>query len=343
MKRAMLILIAVAMPAFVWAMDSNTPEKLAKQFIANVNARDIEGQCELLHPSCVKGLSGMGRKFMDASLKRDFRTKIPKKHNINVYKDQWEKSVLPFGKVADWPVKPTHRFDVEFSTGKSSATTISRFIVEEDDRWFITVPIINAEFLRNYADNKNELYVAGCYMREQHLGTLEDMTDYGKMLADELGIRHFNVRMVYDNPVYIAAHFSAKMEGETIKSRTVTLEKPSNTVGIYFIYRTKPLEPQTDKAYHWFNVMLTSFMKKEGVDKETEREYLQERPESEHIPGFRRSVNSYLFNSKRPLPMNRRVSYFTLIDEKGKGGKDVTYSIDFEVSESPVEGEESSS
>jgi hypothetical protein len=319
-----------------------TPESLAEQFISNVNAKNRDGQWELIHPTCTQKMSSLQKEFIDASIARDFRKPIPEKHRVRVTK--LGKAALANARRFSLPVEPTHRFDVEFSTGKvlplESRSAISRFIAKEDGKWFITVPIMNEEFLKKSRDHFSELYVAGYNMSPgPQIGILENRTDYGEMLSDELGITHFNVRMLYDHPVYIAAHFSAEMEGETIKSRTVTLEEPSNIVGIYFVYHTKPLEPQTEKAYHWFNVMLTSFMEKEGVDKETHKEYLQERPKSEHLGGSRKSINSYLFNGKRPLPVNQRVSCFTLVDEKGKGGKDVTYSIDFEVSEKPIQRE----
>jgi len=345
MKKAMAILITVVTLSSVCAADVNTPANLAEHFIANINARDRQGQWELLHPRCVKELSSLQKEFIDASIARDFRKAIPEKHKIRV--TRLEKGALFHARRFTFPVKPTHRFDVEFSTGKGlpleSRTAISRFIAKEDGKWFITVPIMNEEFLKKSRDHFAELYVAGYNMSPgPQIGILENRTDYAKMLADELGITHFNVTMVYDYPVYIAAHFSAEMQGKNIKSRTVTLEEPSNIVGIYFVYRTKPLEPQTDKAHHWFNIILSSYTKEKDADTKTQREYLQEYIKSEHLPGSKKSINSYLFGGKTPLPVNRRVSYYRLIDVKGREAKDVTYSVEFEVSEKPIHGEQSS-
>jgi len=339
MKKATILFIGLLTAVSVFAGSFETPEDLAEQFMANVNAKDQKGQWQLLHPRCVKELSSLQKEFIDASIARDFQKTIPKKSSIRVTK--LEAEALHFARSLTFPVKPTHRLDMEFSTGEGlpleSRTAISRFIAKENGRWFITVPIMSEESLKKRRDRFSELVVAGYNMSPgPQIGSLENKTDYGKMLADTLGINHFNVRMRYDHPVYIAAHFSAKMEGETIKSRTVTLKKPANIVGIYFVYRTNPLEPQTEKAHHWFNVILSSYTKEKDGDRETQREYLQQRPKSEHVSGSRKSIYSFLFNGKRPLPMNRRVSYFTLTDEKGRGGKDVTYSIDFEASEKPI-------
>ncbi|MHA1939952.1 MAG: hypothetical protein ACW97O_17235 [Candidatus Thorarchaeota archaeon] len=344
MKKATILFIGLLKAVSVFAGGFETPEDLAEQFTANINAKDQKGQWGLLHPRCVKELSSLQKEFMDASIARDFRKTIPKKRNIRVTK--LEEGALSFARSRlAFPVKPTHRYDVEFSRAEGlpleSRTAISRFIAKENGRWFITVPIMDEEHLRKRRDKFSELYVAGYNMSPgPYLGSLENRTDYGKMLARELGIHHVNVRMRYDHPVYIAVHYSEEAEGKTIKSRTITLKKPARIVELYFVHRTKPLEPQTEKAHHWFNVILTSYMKEKDGDRETQREYLQEHPKSDHLAGSRKSINSYLFNGKTPLPINRTVSYYTLIDEKGKEGKDVTYSIDFEVSEKPIHGDE---
>ena len=343
MKKATVLFIGLLTAVSVFAGSFETPEGLAEQFIANINAKDQKGQWELLHPMCVKELSSPQKEFIDASIARDFRKTIPKKRNIRVTK--LEEGALSFARSRlAFPVKPTHRFHVEFSTGEGlpleSRTAISRSIAKENGRWFITVPIMDEERLRKRRDKFSELYVAGYNMSPgPYLGSLENRTDYGKMLARELGIQHVNVRMRYDHPVYIAVHYSEETEGKTIKSRSVTLKKPARIVEIYFVYRTKPLEPQTEKAHHWFNVILTSYMKEKGADRETQREYLQEYPKSDHPAGGTKFIGSLLFNSKTPLPVNQRRTYYKLTDDKGREGKDVTYSIDFEVSEKPIQEE----
>jgi hypothetical protein len=51
-----------------------------------------------------------------------------------------------------WPVKPTHRFEIEFSTGENSSTSIIRFIAQEKDQWFIIIPMLNSENLKKYEE-----------------------------------------------------------------------------------------------------------------------------------------------------------------------------------------------
>ena len=110
-----------------------------------------------------------------------------------------------------------------------------------------------------------------------YAASLENNTDYGKMLADELGITHFRVKMHYDSPVYLAAHFSKEIEGKIVQAYSVALKEPSTAVGISFLYRTAPLEPQEDIATHIFRVVLSGYEKaNDGSEKETECEYLSQ-------------------------------------------------------------------
>jgi hypothetical protein len=80
-----------------------------------------------------------------------------------------------------------------------------------------------------------------------YAASLEDDTDYGQMLEDELGIIHFRARMHYDSPVYLAAHFTKTIEGKTVHAYTVSLKEPGTVLGLYFLYRTSPLEPKTGR------------------------------------------------------------------------------------------------
>lgn len=335
MKKATILLIGLLTAVYVFASGFESPQDLAKQFITNVNAKNKKALWNLLHPKCLDKLSGLERDFIDASIARSFRETIPEKCNIKVAK--WEKEFLPYAKISDWPVKPTHTLDVEFTNSKGSIITIRRFIAKEKGRWFITVPIIHKTTLLKYADKKSKLYLLGGYFKRQQKGSLENITDYGKMLADELGIKHCNVRMNYEVPVYIAAHYSVEVEGEITKSRTVRLDKPYRIVGIYFVYRTSPLIPHTNEATHMFDVILRGYTKEKGEVKESQRKYLQERAETQHFYGRSTVTKSFLFNNETALPLERKASYCTLIDRDLKNEKDVKYSIRFEVSEDPIQ------
>lgn len=170
-----------------------------------------------------------------------------------------------------------------------------------------------------------------------YAASLENNTDYGKMLAEEFGITHFSVKMHYDLPVYLAAHFLKEIEGQKVHAYSVVLKKPTTAVGISFLYRTVPLDPQDDTGTHRFRVVLSGYEKgKDGLERETEREYLSQNQKSQQISGTSVATKSFLFNGKEPLPINWRGSYCKLLDKKGMDRKDVLYLIDFEVSDKPI-------
>lgn len=182
------------------------------------------------------------------------------------------------------------------------------------------------------------LVVCAMLAAHAHAGSLEDLTDFGAVVAEELGIKHLKVKMTYDSPVYLAAHFSREIEGKVDRQFSASLKQPSSTVGITFLYRTMPIDPVGDDATHKFRVMLSGFEKRaDGKERETQRERLQLNEASEYISGRSFAIMSVLFNGNAPLPLNKRVSYFKVLDANGLGGKDVLYSIEFEVSDKPIE------
>jgi len=173
---------------------------------------------------------------------------------------------------------------------------------------------------------------------QAHAGSLENLTDFGAVAAEELGIKHLEVKMTYDSPVYLAAHFSREIEGKVDRQFSAALKNPSAIIGITFLYRTMPIDPQGDEATHKFRVMLSGFeMRPDGKERETQRERLQLNEASEQISGRSFAIMKYLFKGSDPLPLNKRLPYFRLRDDKGANGKDVHYTVEFEVSEKPIE------
>jgi len=158
MKKLIAMLLALCIAATALACNAHTPEALAEQFIAVVNAKDQGKQKALIHPSCFQGLSAVQRQFLNEVLARDFRETIPQTRTAKVTKlDEGE---LPFSGMVVWPTKPTHQLEIEFSTGEHSSTSIIRFIAKEKDQWFIIVPMANDENLKKYEEKKKSQPVA---------------------------------------------------------------------------------------------------------------------------------------------------------------------------------------
>jgi hypothetical protein len=152
MKRLAVFIIILALTATTHAGVTPTPETLAAQFIAAVNDKSAEKQKAIIHPLCFANLSTIQKQFLDETLASEFRKPIPKTATTKV--ERLEAPTLPFAGMVEWPVKPTHQLEVHFSTGEYASTTMIRFIAQEKNQWFIIVPMLNAENLKNYEATK---------------------------------------------------------------------------------------------------------------------------------------------------------------------------------------------
>lgn len=152
MKKVAAVLVMLTLAVSVYAGKNGTPETLAEQFIAAVNAKSKEKQKETIHQRCFADLSPVQKEYLDETLARDFRKTIPEKRTVKV--TALDDGALPFGDMVVWPTKPTHQLEIEFITGENSSCTIIRFIAKEKDQWFIIVPMVNDENLKKYEERK---------------------------------------------------------------------------------------------------------------------------------------------------------------------------------------------
>ncbi len=152
MKNLAVALVIMIMASGVYAGNNDTPEVLAEQFIAAVNAKSKEKQNATTHPQCFADLSPVQKDYLEETLARDFRKTIPEKRTVKVTK--LDDGTLPFGDMFVWPLNPTHQLEIEFSTGENSSSSIIRFIAKDKDHWFIIVPILNKENRKKYEEKK---------------------------------------------------------------------------------------------------------------------------------------------------------------------------------------------
>ena len=152
MKNLAIAFVIMIVASSVYAGNNDTPEALAEQFIAAVNAKSKEKQNATTHPRCFADLSSVHKDYLEDTLARDFRKTIPEKRTVKVTK--LDGGTLHFGDMVVWPLNPTHQLEIEFSTGENSSTSIIRFIAKDTDRWFIIVPMLNKENLKKYEEKK---------------------------------------------------------------------------------------------------------------------------------------------------------------------------------------------
>ena len=169
------------------------------------------------------------------------------------------------------------------------------------------------------------------------MGHLENITDYGKALAEELGIRHTEVIMTYESPVYAAVHFTAKRDGQLVKETTEASTQPAKQIRVWFMYRTQPMDPFGHaKKRHFFKIMLVPIGSGQSGPREKERIYLAQIHRSLENSSTSWGEKSFIFNRDEPLPVNERINYCHLQDKDNRTGEKVLYSIDFEISDKPV-------
>ncbi len=152
MKNLAIVLVIMIVASSVYAGNHDTPEYLAEQFIAAVNAKSKEKQNATIHPRCFANLSSVQKDYLEESLARDFRKIIPEKRTVKATK--LNDGILPFGDTVVWPLNPTHQLEIEFSMGENSSCSIIRFIAKDKDQWFIIVPTLNKENLKKYEEKK---------------------------------------------------------------------------------------------------------------------------------------------------------------------------------------------
>jgi len=168
-------------------------------------------------------------------------------------------------------------------------------------------------------------------------GRLENITNYGKALAEELGIRHTEVIMTYESPVYAAVHFTTKRDGQLVKERTEAPTQPAEQIRVWFMYRTQPMDPFGHaQMRHFFKILLVPIEQGLRGLREKERIYLQEVHRSGENNSISWGMKSFIFNHDEPLPVNKKVNYCYLQDKNNRTGEKTLYSIDFEISDKPI-------
>ncbi len=148
MKKILVILLIAFAVSSVKANESRTPDALVETFIKVVNAKDKKLQRTIVHPQCTKDLSPLQERYLSDRLQRDFRRLIPEKRQVKI--TALEEGPLPFEGMMIWKVKPTHEFEIEFSTGEYSSTSIIRFIAKGGENWYIVEGFPNAENMKLY-------------------------------------------------------------------------------------------------------------------------------------------------------------------------------------------------
>jgi hypothetical protein len=120
------------------------PEALAKDFVSAVNSKSVDRRKEILHPRTVACINAQTQSFFDWIFSRQLKYVIPANYRATTTALSGAQLLPPEAK-SDYPVRPTHMLQIDYSAGSYNSTTIVLFIVKEASRWHEVLPCPQAE------------------------------------------------------------------------------------------------------------------------------------------------------------------------------------------------------
>jgi hypothetical protein len=120
------------------------PEALAKDFVSAVNSKSADRRKEILHPRTLACINAQTQPFFDWIFSRELKYVIPANYRATTTPLSGGQLLPPEAK-SDYPVRPTHMLQIDYSAGPYNSTTIVLFIVKEGSRWHEVLPCPQAE------------------------------------------------------------------------------------------------------------------------------------------------------------------------------------------------------
>jgi hypothetical protein len=132
---------------------TSSQKAFAQAYISAANADNRDALKELTHPTCIERINEANRRFYTQFLDNCIDDSIPKQRDVT-FERVPNDDALPGDKMLDYPVRPTHRFNLTYSKGQRSSSTVVRSVVERDERWYLVIPAPGEEMLKQMKRNK---------------------------------------------------------------------------------------------------------------------------------------------------------------------------------------------
>jgi hypothetical protein len=116
------------------------PEQFIKEYVAAVNAKDVEKLKRLVHPKCLVCINNENRDYYHDYFSSEIKESIPDNYKIGNVKSIGKDEPVLMPEAFSYPVRPTHWVQVDFERGPYDSTSILRQIVKLNDTWFMVVP-----------------------------------------------------------------------------------------------------------------------------------------------------------------------------------------------------------
>jgi len=127
-------------------------EELVNRFVAATNARDANGLNALLHPKSLACVTPENKDFYDRVVEFSMREPIsPSYHFTDTLIT--EKDKVPADGYGDFPLRPTHQIQIQYTKGAEDYGIVIFWLVQENGHWFKDDPCIRAEMIKQFHDD----------------------------------------------------------------------------------------------------------------------------------------------------------------------------------------------
>jgi len=118
---------------------TDSPEALGRAFVRAINDKSAEERKKLLHPRSAACINPQTQPFFDWIFSRQFKYEIPSNYRAATHPYASGDAMPPEAK-ADYPARPTHVLQIDYSTRPFNSTTILLAAVKEGPNWYEVLP-----------------------------------------------------------------------------------------------------------------------------------------------------------------------------------------------------------
>ena len=130
-------------------------DAFVKAFVSAINAKDASKLKALIHPKCWAAATEANKEYFDEMFERDLALKIPVDYRLTVTPIAPD-DPLPFALMVTFPARPTHTVQIDYEESDIKGVTLVRWVVVEEGKWWLCLPIPTAEAMAKRQEMKNE-------------------------------------------------------------------------------------------------------------------------------------------------------------------------------------------
>lgn len=135
------ILGALWVPEFANAAEPEAYlESLASRFVAALRSKDISRRLAILHSRSRACISPETQPYFDWIFSRQLRLVVPAEYKVLVTSIGPTPSTIPTDGQSDFPIRPTHRIQIDFAANPSHSTSVIIFAAQEGSQWREVLP-----------------------------------------------------------------------------------------------------------------------------------------------------------------------------------------------------------